>query len=63
MTLLGYMEKTGRTPTELAARFEVSPQYVSMMAAGKRAPSRQLAVRIERQTGGAVPVEVWGEVA
>jgi len=42
-----------------AAVFGVSRSYLSQMAAGLKAPSLDLAFRIERATGGAVPAASW----
>ena len=56
--LLEYKRTTQQTQTQLAARFGVTPGYVSLLLSGDRIPGR-LALVIERATGGAVPAHAW----
>ena len=44
---------------DLAETFGISRAYLSLLLAGKKRPSLELAVRIERMTSGAVPVASW----
>lgn len=54
-SLNDYFEQTGETHEAFAKVFGITPQYVSMMRAGKRQPSLKLALRINEYTG--VPLE------
>ena len=47
--------------SELARALGISQPYASLLLAGKRLPSLELAIRIERATGGLVPVHSWVE--
>lgn len=51
--------------SELAERIGISPSHLSLLIARKRQPSLDVAFRIERATGGAVPAASMlpGEVA
>ncbi len=44
---------------ELAEAFGISRPHLSLLLAGKKRPSLELAVRIEQMTDGAVPVTSW----
>lgn len=46
---------------DLANILGISRPYMSLLVAGKKRPSLELAVRIEQVTGGAVPVVSWVE--
>ena len=46
---------------ELARALDISQPYTSLLLSGKKRPSLALAVRIERATGGLVPVHSWVE--
>ena len=46
---------------ELAQALDISQPYTSLLLSGKKRPSLALAVRIERATGGLVPVHSWVE--
>lgn len=50
----------GRSVTEIAAELDVSRVSVYHLRDGRFSPGRDLAVRIETLTGGAVPVASWG---
>lgn len=55
-SLAEFLDRDGAPTQEaLAKRLNVTPSYVSMIAAGKRQPSLRLAFRIETLTG--VPAE------
>ena len=43
----------------LAAALGISRPYLSLLVAGKKRPSLELAVRIERLSQGNVPVTSW----
>jgi transcriptional regulator with XRE-family HTH domain len=51
-TLAEFFQRKG-APTQdaLAKQLDVTPAYVSLIAAGKRQPSLRLALRIEELTG------------
>lgn len=57
--LATYLAQTGEPQWRFAARVNVKQSMVSRIAKGKAKPGLDLAVRIERATDGAVPVEVW----
>lgn len=63
MTLSDYLEKKKVTAAEMAERVGVSREYISMLAAGKRTPSLEIAFKIERHSSGLVPVKTWGAAA
>lgn len=54
---------SGATRAEWADRLDISRSYLSDLVNGKKMPSLDLAVRIERLTAGAVPVASWIDVA
>lgn len=45
------MEKKGKTQDWLAEQLGVTSSYVSFLLAGKRTPSLDVAIKIERLTG------------
>lgn len=51
----GYQGNQG----EIAAALNISQPYLSLLFAGKKRPSLDLAVRIENWSGGAVPAASW----
>jgi plasmid maintenance system antidote protein VapI len=57
--LIAYMQAAGIKGVQLAQMIGATPAHVSDMRKGRRKPSRNLAIRIARVTGGAVPVEAW----
>lgn len=59
MTLHDWLEKTGTTQEEFAAKSGVPQPLVSKYANGKRRPHLDNAIAIERATDGKVPVESW----
>ena len=50
-SLADYLKATGTTHGALALRLRVSRSYVTLLAAGDRQPSLDLAIEIERLTG------------
>jgi len=48
---------------DLAATFGISQPYLSLLLAGKKRPSLELAFRIDRATSGSVPVGSWTAAA
>ncbi|WP_367998669.1 helix-turn-helix transcriptional regulator [Shimia thalassica] len=56
---LKYVCRSGLSRTDWAKRLEISKSYMSDLLNGKRIPSLEVAVRIERATGGAVPASSW----
>lgn len=58
--LIEYQRQSKLSQTELATRFGVTSAYVSMLLSGDRVVTRlDVAARIERATGGAVPAMSW----
>jgi transcriptional regulator with XRE-family HTH domain len=57
--LSNFITQSGLTRSTWAERLGVSRSYLSDVLNGNRRPSLDLAVRIARLTGGAVPVESW----
>ncbi|MEJ5359896.1 MAG: helix-turn-helix transcriptional regulator [Desulfobacterales bacterium] len=52
--LEAFFKKTGKKQSEIANAAGCSKAAISMIAKGRRRPSPDLALRIERATGGAV---------
>lgn len=50
---------SGKTRSSWASTLCISGGYLSDILNGKKRPSLDLAVRIERETRGAVPVASW----
>ena len=59
MSINDYLEELGSTHKELADKLGCTIQYISMLRAGKRKPSWQFAVKLERVTCGKVSRENW----
>jgi transcriptional regulator with XRE-family HTH domain len=49
-----------RTLTSVARDLDVSHPLISEWEKGTRKPGVELALRLEKLTGGAVPIESWG---
>ncbi|WP_414973790.1 helix-turn-helix transcriptional regulator [Cereibacter sphaeroides] len=47
------------TRERFAAALGISRSYLSLLETGKKQPSLEVAVRIERITSGAVPASSW----
>ena len=61
MLLSEYLRKRSMSLTEFAERLGVVVSTVSRYASGERIPSRDLMLRIERETGGRVkPGDFYG---
>lgn len=58
-SLAKYLEETRTSQAAFAARIGVTAGRVSHLVGGAT-PSAELAVRIEAESEGAVPVECWG---
>ncbi len=60
MTLAAYLKakrKTQKGPlSRLAEKLGTSPGYLSLIAQGKRVPSRAMAAKISKATGGVVTI-------
>lgn len=56
-----YVVATRSRQSDLAKRLGISQPHLSQILASKRKPSLELAVRIEKLTGGAVPAGSWVE--
>ena len=57
------IEKSGERQTVWAKRLGITTGYLSALVNGQKIPSLILAVRIEVETGGAVPARSWVSVA
>lgn len=54
-----FIRNSGQNRSAWADRLEVSRSYLSDLLNGHKTPSLELAARIERTTGGAVPASSW----
>lgn len=61
--LASYLDRADIRQADFAARVGASQGAISRLSQGKYAPSMKLAVAIERETNGEVPVSSWAEVA
>jgi len=57
--LATYRKRAGLTQVQFAALLGISQGMACRLETGVARPSLDLAVKIERVTGGAVPVETW----
>ena len=57
--LAQYLADSGKSQTALADEVGVHKSVMSRFVARLAKPGRDVAVRIERATGGAVPVSEW----
>lgn len=62
MTLEQYLAWKNLTQAQFAALVEVNQGTISKLVSGKK-PKWGTAARIEKVTGGAVPVAVWAQPA
>jgi transcriptional regulator with XRE-family HTH domain len=56
-----YLKRKSRTLADLARAVDANPSQISRIVSGKCGPSIPLAVAIEKETGGAVPVTTWAK--
>ena len=56
------MDAAGMTRAELAERLGISRPHVDFICRGARRPSLELALAIEKLSGGAVPAAGWAKV-
>lgn len=63
MTLAEWLKATNTTQDDLARRLKVRQATVSKLANQKVGISLPLALAIERETGGKVPVSIWADSA
>jgi len=54
-----FIKSSGETQAKWAGRLGISRAYLSMLTSGQKTPGLDLAVRIERATGGAVTAASW----
>lgn len=59
MTLHAYLAENAIRQEDFAARVGVKQATISRLVRRDVLPGLVLAVRIERETDGAVPVEIW----
>ncbi|WP_411051968.1 helix-turn-helix domain-containing protein [Tritonibacter sp. SIMBA_163] len=59
MNLSEYLNKTGITQSEFAARVGVTQGVISRLSTGHKQPGLALAIRIEFATNGAVKPHIW----
>lgn len=57
--LRDYIKEGGVDRAGFADALGITRGFLSLLEGGKRQPSLDLALRIARLTGGAVPVESW----
>ncbi len=57
--LRAYADTLDGKQDDLAKVFGISQPHLSLLMAGKKRPSLELAIRIEQLTEGAVPVSSW----
>lgn len=57
--LAAWLAKHEMSLSVFAANVDASVQHISNLCHGHSSPSRELAVAIENQTNGAVPVDAW----
>ena len=62
-TLAQHISEAGKTQREFAADAGISPSYLCEILAGAKKPGLDLAVKIERITGGRVTAVSWVEGA
>ena len=65
MSNLSHFVKTNTeiSLSEWAARFGISRPYLYGLMDGTRAPSPEVAMQIERETGGIVPAASWPNIS
>jgi transcriptional regulator with XRE-family HTH domain len=59
LTLSKWLESSGVSRAEFARRCEYDPSNLTKLLAGKIRPSLDVAVRVERETGGQVAAAGW----
>jgi len=57
--LKAHIDSSGLTRAAWAKRLGVSEPYLSQLINRRKTPSLEIAGRIERETGGAVPAMSW----
>ena len=62
-TLNRYLKANNLSQSVFADRVGVNQATISKLVRGTISPSISLALAIQRETGGAVPVDVWDEKA
>lgn len=60
-TLAEYLDSTGTSQRAFAALVPVDPSVLSRYLSKRAKPGLSTALRIQRLTSGAVPVEVWDD--
>lgn len=53
------IKDSGESRAHWAEKLGISKPYLSDLLNGKKQPSLEMAVKIERETGGAVPATSW----
>jgi len=61
--LSSWIVAAGITNAEMARRCEYDRSNFHRVLKGEVAPSLNLAARIERETGGAIPAAAWADLA
>lgn len=54
-----HIRSLGLTRSAFARRLGISAPYLTQILTGAKRPGLELAVAIERETGGAVPATAW----
>jgi transcriptional regulator with XRE-family HTH domain len=61
--LKSWLDASSITQAELARRLEYDKGNMHRILNGRLRPTLDLAFRIERETGGAIPASAWAEAA
>ena len=54
-----HIKSSGQSQSWWADQLQITRSYLSDLLNGNKVPSLDLAVRIQRATGGAVPADCW----
>ncbi len=59
-----YLKETGQTYRQFASKVPMSPSFLSeLLSEGRKSPSVDLALKIQKATGGAVEITDWPKLA
>ena len=59
--ILRYLKQTGLTQAQLSRMTDISAVQLSLWSRGKRKPSIEQAVKLEKGTLGSIPVNAWAK--
>lgn len=63
MTLRAFIEKSNLSAAAFARQVGCSTSFLSEILSGAKEPGLNLAIRIEKASSGAVPIEEWSQFA